>query len=142
MSDTGVSLIRRAIEAVNSGTMARVAPEIMAPNFVRHDLAQAFPEFVSTAGVTDLMSLLRTSISDFQMEIVDIFSAGDRVASRWIMRGTHNGELLGAAPTGNAVEVNGINIYRIAENRIAEVWQLTDLAGLLRQLGILSTLPK
>lgn len=142
MSDTGVSLIRRAIEAVNSGTLARAAPEIMAPDFVRHDLAQAFPEFVSTAGVTDLMSLLRTSISDFQMEIVDIFSAGDRVATRWVMSGTHSGELLGAAPTGNAVEVNGISIYRIAENRIAEVWQLGDLAGLLRQLGSLSTLPK
>lgn len=84
------------------------------------------------------MSLLRTSIADFQMEIIDIFSAGDRVAMRWVMRGTHRGELLGAAPTGNAIEVNGINMYRIAEKKIAEVWQLSDLAGLLRQLGILS----
>lgn len=96
MSDDGVSLIRRAIEAVNSGTLAEVAPKIMAPNFARHDLTQAFPEFVTAAGVTDLMSLLRTSIADFQMEILDIFSAGDRVAMRWVMRGTHNGELLGA----------------------------------------------
>jgi predicted ester cyclase len=45
--------------------------------------------------------------------------------------------LLGAAPTGNAIEVNGINLYRVAEGKIAEAWQLTDLAGLLRQLGIL-----
>jgi len=51
--------------------------------------------------------------------------------------GTHQGELLAAAPTGNSIEVNGINIYRVAEGRLAEVWQLTDLAGLLRQLGIL-----
>lgn len=56
---------------------------------------------------------------------------------RWVARGTHQGELLRAAATGNAIEVNGINLYRIAEGRIAEVWQLTDLAGLLRQLGIL-----
>ena len=138
MGDEGVSLVRGAIEAVNSGTFAEVAPEIMAPNFARHDLAQAFPDFVTAAGVTDLVSLLRTSIADFQMEILDIFSAGDRVAMRWVMRGTHRGELLGAAPTGNAVEVDGINIYRIAEQKIAEVWQLADLAGLLRQLDILS----
>ncbi|MGH8945760.1 MAG: ester cyclase [Acidimicrobiia bacterium] len=142
MGDEGVSLVRRAIEAVNSGTFAEVAPEIMAPNFARHDLAQAFPDFVTAAGVTDLMSLLRTSIADFQMEILDVFSAGDRVAMRWVMRGTHRGELLGAAPTGNAVEVNGINIYRIAEQKIAEVWQLADLAGLLRQLDILSITPQ
>lgn len=142
MSDEGVSLVRRAIEAVNSGTFAEVGPEIMAPNFERHDLAQAFPKFVTAAGVTDLMSLLRTAIPDLQMEILDIFSADNRVAMRWVMRGTHRGELLGAAPTGKAVEVSGINIYRIAEERIAEVWQLLDLAGLLRQLGILFIAPQ
>lgn len=138
MGNDGVSLVRRAIEAVNSGTFPKVAAEIMDPSFTRHDLAQAFPEFVTTAGVKDLMSLLRTSFPDFRMEIVDIFSAGDRVAMRWVMRGTHQEELLGVAPSGNAVEVNGINIYRIAEQKIAEVWQLTDLTGLLQQVGALS----
>jgi hypothetical protein len=96
MNDAGVSLIRRAIEAVNAGSLAEVAPEIMAPNFARHDLAQAFPEFVTAAGVTDLMSLLRTSIADFQMEILDIFSAGDRGRyamghARYAQRGTAGG---------------------------------------------------
>lgn len=137
MDNDGISLVRRGIEAANSGTMAQVAPQILAPGFVRHDLAQAFPEFTSAGGVSDLISLLRGAIPDYRQEILDIFSVGDRVAMRWVARGTHQGELLGAAPTGNAIEVNGINLYRIAEGRIAEVWQLTDLAGLLRQLGIL-----
>jgi steroid delta-isomerase-like uncharacterized protein len=137
MNDDGISLVRRGIEAVNSGTMAQVAPEILAPDFVRHDLAQAFPEFATAGGVSDLMNLLRTAIPDYHQEILDIFSAGDRVAMRWVARGTHQGELLGAAPTGNHIEVNGINLYRVAGGRIAEAWQLTDLAGLLKQLGIL-----
>lgn len=137
MDNDGISLVRRGIEAANSGTMAQVAPQILAPGFVRHDLAQAFPEFTSAGGVSDLMSLLRGAIPDYMQEILDIFSVGDRVAMRWVARGTHQGELLRAAATGNAIEVNGINLYRIAEGRIAEVWQLTDLAGLLRQLGIL-----
>lgn len=137
MDNDGISLVRRGIEAANSGTMAQVAPQILAPGFVRHDLAQAFPEFTSAGGVSDLMSLLRGAIPDYRQEILDIFSVGDRVAMRWVARGTHQGELLRAAATGNAIEVNGINLYRIAEGRIAEVWQLTDLAGLLRQLGIL-----
>lgn len=137
MNDDGISLVRRGIEGVNSGTMARVAPEILAPDFVRHDLAQAFPEFTSAGGVSDLVTLLRSAIPDYHQEILDIFSANDRVAMRWVARGTHQGELLRAAPTGNAIEVNGINLYRVAEGKIAEAWQLTDLAGLLRQLGIL-----
>ncbi|HEV8699056.1 MAG TPA: ester cyclase [Candidatus Limnocylindrales bacterium] len=137
MNDDSISLVRRGIEAVNSGTMAQVAPEILAPDFVRHDLAQAFPEFTSAAGVSDLMTLLRRAIPDYHQEILDIFSVDDRVATRWVARGTHQGALLGAAPTGNAIEVNGINLYRVAEGKIAEAWQLADLAGLLRQLGIL-----
>jgi steroid delta-isomerase-like uncharacterized protein len=137
MNIDDISLVRRGVEAVNSGTMAQVAPEILAPDFVRHDLAQAFPEFTTAGGVSNLASMLRSAIPDYNQEILDIFSAGDRVAMRWVARGTHQGELLAAAPTGNSIEVNGINIYRVAEGRLAEVWQLTDLAGLLRQLGIL-----
>jgi steroid delta-isomerase-like uncharacterized protein len=133
----GISLVRRGIEAVNSGTMAQVAPEILAPDFVRHDLAEAFPEFITAAGVTDLTSLLRMAIPDYNQEILDIFSSGDRMAMRWVARGTHRGELLGAPATGNAIGVNGINIYRVANDRIAEVWTLADLAGLLQQLGAL-----
>jgi steroid delta-isomerase-like uncharacterized protein len=137
MDENGISLVRRGIEAVNAGTMAEVGPQILAPDFVRHDLAQAFPEFTGAGGVTDLVSLLRGAIPDYHQEIVDIFSVGDRVAMRWVARGTHRGKLLGAPPTGHAIDVNGINLYRIADGRIAEVWQLTDLAGLLRQLGVL-----
>ncbi|MDP8957203.1 MAG: ester cyclase [Actinomycetota bacterium] len=137
MNSDGISLVRRGIEAVNAGTMAQVAPEILAPDFVRHDLAQAFPEFTTAGGVVDFVALLRSAIPDYNQEILDIFSADDRVAMRWVVRGTHRGELLGAAPSGNAISINGINLYRVAEGRIAEVWQLVDLAGLLRQLGIL-----
>lgn len=137
MNGDGISLVRRGIEAVNSGTMAQVAPEILAPDFVRHDLAEAFPEFTTATGVSDLMNLLLAAIPDYNQEIEDIFSSGDRVAMRWVARGTHQGELLGARATGNAIAINGINIYRIADGRISEVWTLADLAGLLRQLGVL-----
>lgn len=73
MDNDGISLVRRGIEAANSGTMAQVAPQILAPGFVRHDLAQAFPEFTSAGGVSDLMSLLRGAIPDYRQEILDIF---------------------------------------------------------------------
>jgi hypothetical protein len=54
MNDDGISLVRRGIEAVNAGAMTQVAPEILAPDFVRHDLAQAFPEFTGAGDVADL----------------------------------------------------------------------------------------
>lgn len=140
MSDDNVALLRKAVAAVNAGTLAQIAPEILAPEFVRHDLAGAFPGVEGISGASDFVGLLRTAMPDLRYEIADVFSAGDRVALRVVMRGTHLGELLGAAPTGNVIEINEVNIYRILEGKIAETWQLPDYAGLLRQLGI-SSLP-
>ena len=49
--------------------------------------------------------------------------------------GTHRGELMGVPPTGKAVSVPAILIYRIANGKIAEFWMNADTLGLLQQLG-------
>lgn len=138
VSDENVALLRRAVDAVNAGTLAEIAPEILTADFVRHDLAGAFPGVEGIDGASDFVSLLRRAMPDLRFEIADVFASGDRVALWVVMRGTHRGELLGAAPTGNVIEINEVNIYRIADGKIAETWQLPDYAGLLRQLGITS----
>jgi predicted ester cyclase len=45
-----------------------------------------------------------------------------------------SGDLRGESPTGREVVQTGINIYRVANGRLAEQWAQFDLAGLLRQL--------
>jgi hypothetical protein len=36
---------------------------------------------------------------------------------------------MGAAATGKRVAVAGINIVRVSDNRIAEIWHVEDLMG-------------
>lgn len=136
MSEANVQLMRRAVEAVNSGTLEKIASDIIGDDFVRHDLAGAFPGVEGVQGAADFVALLRSAMPDLRFEIQDIFSSGDRVVMRLLMRGTHLGELLGVAPTGDIIEISEMNIYRIADGKIAETWQLPDYAGLLRQLGL------
>lgn len=136
MSEANIALMRRAVEAVNSGTLAEVAADILSEDFVRHDLAGAFPGVEGVKGAADFVALLRSAMPDLRFEIRDIFSSGDRVAMRLVMRGTHQGELLGVGPTGDTIEISEMNIYRIADGKIAETWQLPDYASLLRQLGL------
>jgi predicted ester cyclase len=62
---------------------------------------------------------------------------GDSAATRWILAGTHEGELLGIAPTGKRIRIEGMNFYRLANGRITEVWTQVDRLGLLQQLGAL-----
>ena len=41
--DENVAMLRRLVEAINQNELARVASEVIAPGFVRHDLAGAWP---------------------------------------------------------------------------------------------------
>ncbi len=130
----GVATLRRLIDAVNNDELAQVAPEVIAPGFVRHDLAEIWTGVQGVSGVRDLIGLLRAAMPDMHFEIDDIFEAGERVAMRFTVRGTHGGELLGRPPTGARLTMAGINIYRLNAGKIVETWQLADYAGLMRQL--------
>ena len=47
----------------------------------------------------------------------------DLVATRWIGRGTHEGELMGIQPTGKQVTVSGLTISRLEGDKIVEEFQ-------------------
>jgi predicted ester cyclase len=57
------------------------------------------------------------------------------VAHRWTFTGTHRGEIMGIDATGRQVAVDGLEVNRIADGKIADSWALSDSAGLLEQLG-------
>lgn len=72
---------------------------------------------------------------DLQFVIEDQIAEGDKVATHWRARGTHNGALLGHAPTGKQVLFGGTDIFRIANGRIAEGWTHYDRLVILQQIG-------
>jgi predicted ester cyclase len=133
MTEEAKAVVRRAFDEVAMGNMTTV-DEIIAPEFVRHDLAGG-PEAHGPDGVKLLIAGLRTAFPDLQTTIDDIFSDGEKVVVRFTARGTHSGPLQGMAPTGREATWCGVNIYRVSGGRIRETWQLADGLGLLRQLG-------
>jgi steroid delta-isomerase-like uncharacterized protein len=76
---------------------------------------------------------------DFHTTIEDQIAEGDKVVTRWTMRGTHQGEFRGIAPTGELIKVTGIGIFRFSEGgKVVESWDNFDQLGMMRQLGALS----
>jgi ketosteroid isomerase-like protein len=132
MSADNEALVRRFFEEFCNGRRAEVADEIVAANYVAHG-PQA-PPAEGPAGVKQRVALYQDSV-DGHWGIEEIFSAGDRVVTRWVGSGTHRGELMGVAPTGKPVEVEAISVFRIADRRIAEEWTVWDALGLLQQVG-------
>jgi len=76
----------------------------------------------------------QSAFPDIQHEIKDLLFDGDKVVMRFHGEGTHAGEFLGFAPTDKVVRYEGIAIFRMAGERIAEVWVLSNFAKCLAAL--------
>jgi steroid delta-isomerase-like uncharacterized protein len=79
---------------------------------------------------------LAEAFPDLRTAEADSVKDGDKVAFRWLLSGTHEGEFMGVAPTGRRVEAMGMDIVRLADGEIVEHWGEFDAVGLLRRMGI------
>jgi predicted ester cyclase len=64
---------------------------------------------------------------------------GDRAAVPWRMTATFTGPLdpPGFAPTGDRVEVEGVDVFEVRDGRIARLATHYDLMNIARQTGVL-----
>ena len=88
------------------------------------------------AAVRARAAALLTAFPDFHLERLELVIDGARHADRWVMTGTHRGELFGLPPTGRQVRIEGATFTRLGpDGLVVEDVHFTDLAGLLAQLG-------
>ena len=125
--------VRACLETVsqeNSDALDR----ILSPDYVLHD--PALPEEVRGAeGLRELLAEYRTAIGGVRLTIDHQFTDGDNVATRWFVRGRHQGELMGASPSGREIAFSGVTISRCRDGKIVEEWEICDTLGLLQQIG-------
>jgi steroid delta-isomerase-like uncharacterized protein len=75
-----------------------------------------------------------SAFSDFHLSIEDQIAEGDKVVSRYTMRGTHQGDFRGLAATGKEVELKAVTIFRFSpEGKVVETWDSYDQLSLVRQ---------
>jgi steroid delta-isomerase-like uncharacterized protein len=132
MSQDNEQLARRFFEEFCNARRAEVADEIVVEDYVSHG-PQA-PPAEGPDGVKARVAVYQDAL-DGHWDVQEIFASGDRVITRWIGRGTHNGELMGVAPTGRPIAVDAMTVFRIADGKIAEEWTVWDALGLLQQVG-------
>ena len=65
---------------------------------------------------------------------------GDKVVTRWTGRGTHDGDLMGVAPSGKQVTVSGLTLSRLANGKVVEEYTNWDTFGMMQQLGVVPEL--
>jgi predicted ester cyclase len=126
-------IVRRLAEEPWSGKLD-VIDELASQNYVGYDPAQPEPTR-GPAGLKEFVQGYLAGYPDGRITIEHQIAEGDYVASRWTGRGTHDGELMGIAPTGRQVTVTGITISRLEGGQVVEEWTNWDTFGMLQQLG-------
>jgi steroid delta-isomerase-like uncharacterized protein len=86
------------------------------------------------AGFAEYMDTIQAAFPDFTNRVEEVVSEADRAFARLTYRGTHRGEVFGVPPTNRRVEYAGAALFRFRDGKIAEVWVLGDIHGLLQQL--------
>jgi predicted ester cyclase len=76
-----------------------------------------------------------TAFPDARLTVDEQFIDGDVVATRWTGRGTHQGDLMGIAPTGRQVTIWGLTIEKYKNGKLVEGWNNWDALGMLQQVG-------
>jgi steroid delta-isomerase-like uncharacterized protein len=135
MSEENKALVRRYFEEVWDKGNLDLIDELFTTNFVRYGPTGTEGEVRGLEGFKGLVSMYRSALPDLQVPIEDLIAEGDRVVSRFTARGTHQGELMGNAPTDNQVSVTGILIDRVSGGKIEEEWVDYDTLHLLQQIG-------
>jgi len=139
MSAETKAIARRFLEeAFNSGNLD-VVDELVAPEFVNNDAALPEPAVGIEAAKASITGY-REAFPDLRLAIEQQLAEGEYVTTRWNARGTHQGALLGMAPTGKQATVTGITIDRIVDGRFVESWTNWDTLGLMQQLGVVPAL--
>jgi steroid delta-isomerase-like uncharacterized protein len=120
-SEENKTVIRRWLGEVFSSGDLDGADELFTLNYALHD--PSFPRDVhGPEGIKWYVTAYRVAFPDLEVVVEDQLAEEDKVVTRWTARGTHSGEFLGLAPTGDEVTVSGIEFDRIADGKVDEAW--------------------
>ena len=132
------AILRQFFEVLfNAGDLS-IADEVAGINYLNHNPVPG--ELPGREGLKAFVTYLRTAFPDIHFTIEDQVAEGDKVATRFIGRGTHQAEFAGIPATGRRIAISAFNIHRVTEGKIEEGWLNWDALGMMQQLGVIPRL--
>jgi steroid delta-isomerase-like uncharacterized protein len=127
--------MRRYLGVFEQGNI-ELLDELLAPDYTNH--SPATPDLpTGPEGVKAVVSMFRSAMPDLRVLVEDMIAEGDKVATRYTLEGTHEGELFGVPPTGRRLSIKSITVERVSDGRIRDHWRITDTLDMMQQLGVI-----
>jgi steroid delta-isomerase-like uncharacterized protein len=77
---------------------------------------------------------------DLNFEAKSCFGSDNKIATEWIMRGTHTGNTSRFKATGKRFSIPGVSILEIQAGKIIHETDYWDMHSLLQQLGLMPSM--
>jgi predicted ester cyclase len=88
-----------------------------------------------SANVAGLFASVVAAFPDAHITIDDIFGQGDQVVVRVVVSGTQEGPILGIPASGRFVQWDGVDVYRLSDDKISNIWAGDDWTAILNDTG-------
>jgi steroid delta-isomerase-like uncharacterized protein len=138
MSQPTRQFIDDLLSAWNSHDVGRAA-EFYSPDYEGVDVSQSVPHH-GHAGIRQMLTTYLTAFPDLQFTNETTIVEGNRAAMVWVANGTHLGRVMNIPPTGHKIVVRGVSVLTLEEDKIKHALYIWDVAGLLRDIGLLPEL--
>lgn len=136
MLEENSALIRRWFEEVWNKGSADAIDEMLAEDAIIHGLSDVSgAELRGPAEFREFHHKFRSAFPDIEAVVEDTVAEDDKVAARCSVRAKHGGDTLGFAATQRPIEITGIAIVRIRDDKIVEAWNNFDFMTMYKQVG-------
>ena len=136
--ETGIRVVREALEALNSGDISRVH-EFISPQYFNHE-SQMDPVRSKLRGpeeFIDTVKNLRSAFANLHYEEQETIASGDKVISILNVTGKHLGNFFGIPPTGKDISYRAVHVHKIGnDGKIVEHKAIRDDLTFMVQLGL------
>lgn len=115
------TLVRRYLDAING----KDKPAALVDQYISDEDAVLKQHIVG----------FEAAFPHYALKVDDLFGEEDKVAVRFTFHGVQKGDFMGIPATHKEVNVPGLILYRLANDKIVEHWMLVDVPALMQQLG-------
>lgn len=131
LTDDSKALARRFVDAINTRSLDRFS-EVFADDAKLTFSGATMPCDPSAA--RQLAESWLVVFPDWQIDLLDVVAEDDKVVVRMQWTGTHSAPVFDLPATGRIVRVDEMIVFRVADGRFVDGWELWDEATMRRQL--------
>ncbi len=136
-SDENKALVTGYFEAYWARGEEAAMDAAFAPDMVDHNPLPG--QGPGLAGMRDALTAMLAGLRIEALSLDQVLAESDLVGVVWSARIAHVGPFFGVPATGKVVPVRGIDVHRVRDGKIVELWHNEDILGLLAQIGALPT---